>query len=274
MATSREKAEALRKLHAGPRALVFANAWDVASARLVEEIGFPAIATSSAGVAFALGYPDGQRITRAEMLDMVRRIAAAVRVPVTADMEAGYGTTPEAAAETARGVVAAGAVGMNLEDTGTDGNLLPHEAQADRIRAARAAADQAGVPIVINARTDAFAMRDLAGDRRVTEAIRRANAYLDAGGDCAFVPFVTDREVIARLAREIRGPVNVLAGPGAPPVAELERMGVRRVSIGGALARAAYGRARRVAVELKQHGTYEALSDAVTYAEMQKLLAT
>ena len=272
MATLQQKAEALRKLHAGPRVLVLANAWDVASARLVEEAGFPAVATSSAGVAFALGYPDGQRISRAEMLDMVRRVATAVKVPVSADVEAGYGTTPQAAAETARGVVAAGAVGMNLEDTGPDGNLLPLEAQVERIRAARGAAEKSGVPIVINARTDAFAMRDLTGDRRIAEAVRRANAYLDAGGDCAFVPFVTDREVLARLVREIRGPLNVLAGTGAPPIPELERMGVRRVSVGGGLARAAYGRARRVALELKERGTYEALADAVTYAEMQKLL--
>src|SRR5207237_9235315 len=167
MATLQQKAEALRKLHAGPRVLVLANAWDVASARIVEEGGFPAIATSSAGVAFALGYPDGQRISRAEMLDMVRRIAAAVKVPVSADVEAGYGTTAEAAAETARGVVAAGAAGMNLEDTGPDGNLLPVEAQSGRIRAARGAAEKEGVPIVINARTDAFAMHDRWSDRRV-----------------------------------------------------------------------------------------------------------
>jgi len=272
MATLRDKAEALRSLHSGPRVLILANAWDVASARLVEEAGFPAVATSSAGVAFALGYPDGQRISRSEMLDMVRRIASAVRAPVSTDVEAGYGATPQAAAETARGVVAAGAVGMNLEDTGADGKLLPMEAQVDRIRAARGAGEKAGVPIVINARTDAFGMTDLAGDRRVAEAVRRANAYLEAGGDCAFVPFVTDREVIARLVSEIRGPVNVLAGPGAPPVPELERMGVRRVSIGGGLARAAYASARRVALELKERGTYESLSDALTYAELQKLL--
>jgi 2-methylisocitrate lyase-like PEP mutase family enzyme len=269
----RVKAEALRKLHAGPRVLLLANAWDVASARLVEEAGFPAIATSSAGVAFALGYPDGQRISRAEMLEMVRRIAAAVRVPVSADVEAGYGTTPEAAAETARAVVAAGAVGMNLEDTGPDGRLLPLESQVERIRAARNAADTTGVPIVINARTDAFAMSDLRGDERTAEAVRRANAYLEAGGDCAFVPFITDREVIARLARAIGGAINILATPGAPPIGELERLGVRRVSVGGGLARAAYGRARRVAIELKERGTYELLADgAVSYAEMQRLL--
>lgn len=274
MTDLRDKAEALRRLHGGQRVLVLANAWDVASARLIEAAGFPAIATSSAGVAFALGYPDGQRISRAEMLDMVRRIARAVKVPVTADVEAGYGTTAQAAAETARGVAAAGAVGMNLEDAGEDGRLLPLELQVERVRAARAAGDAAGVPLVINARTDAFAAEHIADSQRPEEAVRRANAYLRAGADCAFVPFVTDREVIARLAREIQGPLNVLGTPGTPPIAELERLGVRRVSIGGGLARAAYGRARQVAIEVKEKGTFEALREGtISYAEMQRLMS-
>jgi len=273
MTDLRDKAEALRRLHAGPRALILANAWDVASARLVEAAGFPAIATSSAGVAFALGYPDGERISRAEMLDMVRRIARAVKVPVTADVEAGYGATAQAAAETARGVVAAGAVGMNLEDAG-DGRLLPLELQVERVRAARGAGDAAGVPLVINARTDVFGVRELADAQRAEEAIRRANAYLRAGADCAFVPFVADRAVIARLAREIQGPLNVLGTPDSPPVAELERLGVRRISIGGGLARAAYGRARRVAIEVKETGTFQSLGEGtISYAEMQRLLS-
>lgn len=272
MADLREKAEALRRLHEGPRVLVLANAWDVASARIVEAAGFPAIASSSAGVAFALGYPDGQRISRVEMLDMVRRIARAVAVPVSADVEAGYGTTSEAAAQTARGVLEAGAVGMNLEDTG-DGRLLPLEVQVDRIRAARAVAEATGVHLVINGRTDVFEMRDIAESERVAEAVRRANAYLRAGADCAFVPFVANREVIAQLARQIDGPLNVLGMPDTPPVAELERLGVRRVSVGGGLARAAYGRARRLAMQLKETGTFQALRDeAVSYAEMQRLL--
>lgn len=272
MADLREKAEELRRLHEGPRVLVLANAWDVASARIVEAAGFPAIASSSAGVAFALGYPDGQRISRVEMLDMVRRIARAVAVPVSADVEAGYGTTSEAAAQTARGVLEAGAVGMNLEDTG-DGRLLPLEVQVDRIRAARAVAEATGVHLVINGRTDVFEMRDIAESERVAEAVRRANAYLRAGADCAFVPFVANREVIAQLARQIDGPLNVLGMPDTPPVAELERLGVRRVSVGGGLARAAYGRARRLAMQLKETGTFQALRDeAVSYAEMQRLL--
>jgi len=274
MTMLQDKAEALRRLHAGPRVLVLANAWDVASARIVAAAGSPAVATSSAGVAYALGYPDGQRISRAEMLDMVRRIAVGVIVPVTADMEAGYGATREAAAETARGVLAAGAVGMNLEDTGDDGALLPLELQVERIRAARAAADAVGVRLVINGRTDAFGAPGVPKGDRPGEAVRRANAYLAAGADCAFVPFVSDRDLVARLAREVEGPLNVLGTPAALPIPELERLGVRRVSVGSGIARAAYGLARRAALELAGSGTYGALgAGAISYDDMQRLLA-
>jgi 2-methylisocitrate lyase-like PEP mutase family enzyme len=271
--TAQERATTLRKLHEGPKLLVLPNCWDVASAKVIEAAGAKAIATSSAGVATALWYADGQNIPRAEMLDMVRRIARSVGLPVTADLESGYGDTPEAAAETARGALDAGAVGMNLEDlkSSVEGELLPLELQVARIRAARSAAESAGVPLVINGRTDAFAARGLAAEARIAEAIRRANAYLAAGADCAFLPFVTDPRVIARLAREVRGPINVLAVPAAPPLAELERLGVRRVSAGSGPARAAYAAARRVARELLTSGTYESLADAIPYAEMQKL---
>ena len=265
-----EKAERLRRLHAGPRTLVLANAWDVASARLIAGLGAPAIATSSAGVAFALGYADGQRIPRAEMLDMVRRVAAAVDVPVTADVEGGYGTTPDAAAETARGVIAAGAVGMNLEDAGDDG-LLDAELHASRVRAARQAANASGVPVVINARTDAFEAPGTDA-QRCAEAVRRANLYLAAGADCAFVPFTSDRDVIARLVKEIRGPINVLATKASPTIAELERLGVRRVSVGSAIARAAYSVAQRAAREVLERGTYGAIAEAtLTHADLQRL---
>ena len=155
----REQAEALRQLHAGPRMLVLPNAWDVATARLVEEAGFPAIATTSAGIAWALGYADGERISRGEMLAAIRRIVAAVRVPVTADVEGGYGATVAAAAETARGVIAAGAVGLNLEDGTNEGTLLDPELQADRIRAVREAAASARVPLVVNRRKSASPRR-------------------------------------------------------------------------------------------------------------------
>lgn len=272
MPTLQDKAEALRRLHAGPGILVLPNAWDVASARLFAGAGAPAIATSSAGVAYALGHADGERITRAEMLDMVRRIAAAVALPVSADVESGYGATPHDAGATARGVLASGAVGLNLEDTAADGTLLPLDLQIARVKAVRAAADQAGVPLVLNGRTDAFAAAGVAPSGRFDEAVRRANAYLAAGADCAFIPFTADRDVIARLARAVTGPLNVLGTPAAPPVAELQRMGVRRVSVGSGLARAAWGHARRAAEELLGPGTYRAMGEnAIPYAEMQRL---
>ncbi len=182
------------------------NAWDVITARLIESAGFAAIATSSAGVAWALGYADGERISRGEMLAVVRRIASGASVPVTADMEAGYGPTPEAAAETARGVIAAGAVGLNLEDGTNDGRLVDVALQQDRIRAMREAGAAAGVPLVINARTDAFEVKDWSPSERLTAAVRRANAYHAAGADCLFVPHVSDAATIGRLAREIEGP--------------------------------------------------------------------
>src|SRR2546426_125874 len=146
--TLRDQAELFRRLHQGPAILVLPNAWDVASARVLEQAGFPALATSSAGVAWALGYADGERITRGEMLEMVARIAARVRVPLTADMEAGYGPGPEAAAETARGVIAAGAVGLNLEDGTNEGRLVDVALHVERIHAVREAGRAAGVPLV------------------------------------------------------------------------------------------------------------------------------
>ncbi len=272
--SQRDLAESFRRLHAGPGILVLPNAWDVATARLVEEAGFPGIATTSAGVAWAYGYPDGERISRNEMLEAVRRIATAVRVPVTADVEGGYGATPEAAAETARAVVAAGAVGLNLEDGTPDGGLLEEALHVERIQAVRAAGARAGVRLVINARTDAFEVQAWESARRFAEAVRRANAYRAAGADCLFVPHVSDAATIGRLAREIAGPLNVIAGPPAPPIRELERLGVRRASLGPRVAQAALGLVRRAVVELRERGTYESMTDLlIPFGELQRLLA-
>ena len=271
----RERAETLRRLHQGPRILVLPNVWDVVTARIVEASGFAALATTSAGVAFALGYPDGERISRAEMAAAVRRIAARVRVPVTADMEAGYGRTPQAAAETAREVIAAGAVGMNLEDAPGDGDgLFDVALQAERVRAARESAESAGVPLVINARTDVFLASIGAPETRLAHAVRRLNAYRAAGADCLFAPGVVDRGTIAALVREVGGPLNVLAGPGCPPVPELEALGVRRLSLGSGVMRATLGLVRRIAGELRGPGTFTALAgDQVPpHAEVNRLL--
>jgi 2-methylisocitrate lyase-like PEP mutase family enzyme len=272
--TRQEQARAFRQLHTGPRILVLPNAWDVITARVIESAGFAAIATSSAGIAWALGYADGERISRGEMLAVVRRIASSVRVPVTADMEAGYGTTPDAAAETARGVIAAGAVGLNLEDGTNEGRLVDVALHQDRIRAMREAGTAAGVPLVINARTDAFEVKEWSPSDRFTAAVRRANAYRAAGADCLFVPHVSDAATIGQLAREIEGPLNVIAGPPAPPIPELERLGVKRASLGPRVVQAALGLVRRAATELRERGTYESMADLlIPFSELQRLVA-
>ena len=255
------KAELFRDLHRGPRILVLANVWDVASARIVEAAGFPAVATSSAAVANALGYPDGERISRAEMLEAVRRIASRVSVPVSADLEAGYGATPDAMAETAAGLIDAGAVGLNLEDRVDKASLLPTERNAAKVSRIRAIGEALGVRVVINARTDVY----LAGigdpAERFEHTLERLRAYREAGADSLFVPGVYDAETIGRLAREAPGPLNVLANPASPDIAELERLGVRRVSFGSWPARAALGLFSRFAHELADQGTFTTLDD-------------
>jgi len=262
----REKAELLRSLHHGPRILVLPNAWDVASARIFEVSGAQAVATTSAGVANALGYPDGQAIPGDEMLWMVERIARALSVPVTADLEAGYGDP----AGTAAAAIDAGAVGLNLEDSTGEGRaMLPVEEAAAAVAAVREAGDRAGVPLVINARTDVF----LGGSGELAEAIERANAYLRAGADCAFAIGLGDPETIRSLVTEVDGPVSLLAHPGGPSVGELEALGVRRVSIGPWAMRAASSLTRRIGEELLGSGTYDAFAEWQPYPDLNSLLA-
>ncbi|CAA9437908.1 MAG: Carboxyvinyl-carboxyphosphonate phosphorylmutase [uncultured Rubrobacteraceae bacterium] len=287
--TRRSKAERLRRLHQGEAVLVLPNAWDASNARVFEGCGFSAVATTSAGIAWALGYPDGERLGRDEMAEVTARVAAAVSVPVTADVEAGYGATPEAAAETARAVIGVGAVGLNLEDSvdptppgpaapsgGGNGPspLLELGAQLEKIRAVVEAGRKAGVPLVVNARTDLYWRSVGEPGRRFGEAVRRANAFLETGADCVFVPGVRDPGTIAALAREIAGPLNVLAGPGVPPVAELAGLGVKRVSVGSGPARAVMGLLGRIGRELVEEGTYSEIShNAVPYPEANALFA-
>jgi 2-methylisocitrate lyase-like PEP mutase family enzyme len=269
----RQKANAFRAMHHTGKALVLANVWDVASARVIEEAGFEAIATSSAAVAFSLGYPDGQKISREEMLARVARIARSVKVPVTADVEAGYGDDPEDAAETARGVIEAGAVGMNLED-GTDDPhhpLVDLPLQLEKIRAIREAALESSVLLVLNARTDVYLAQVGAPELRYGETVRRLLAYRDAGADCVFAPGLQDAETISQLVKEVQCPLNILAGAGYPSVPELEKLGVARVSLGSAPMRATLGCLRRMAEELKTSGSYTALEGAIPYADLNRL---
>lgn len=263
-----EKVEAFRALHHGPRILVLPNAWDVASARIFEDTGCSALGTSSAGVAFALGYADGQHIPRDEMLEVVHRIARAVSIPVTADVEAGY-DDPVA---TAHGVVQAGGVGMNLEDANhharreAAASLVAIEKQVRHIHDIRAATD-----LVINARTDVYLRGTGEADTRFDRTVERLNAYLHAGADCAFAPGVRDAEIIERMARDIRGPLNILGVAGTPPIQDLEKMGVARVSVGSGPMRTALATVRRIAQELHRRGGFDVLRDAIPGADLNDM---
>lgn len=273
--TQAEKAQKLLALHQGPRILLLPNAWDVASARIFEDAGFPAIATSSAGVANSLGYPDGQRISRTEMLEVVARIARAVSAPLTADMEAGYGRTPEDLALTAIALIEAGAVGCNIEDCAgeSSGELFPIELQQRKIRAMLDAAKKLGVHLVVNARTDIFL--EGIGDpaTRFERTAERLNAYRDAGAQSLFAPGVTDRSTIAQLVRAVKGPLNILATAGGPSAPELEKLGVARVSVGSGPMRASMGLTSRIAKHLREKGTFEIMTEgAMPYLEANRLL--
>jgi 2-methylisocitrate lyase-like PEP mutase family enzyme len=269
------KAEAFRAMHQNPPILLLPNAWDVVSARIFVKAGARAIATTSAGIAFTLGYPDGEKVSREEMLQVVARIARGVDVPVTADIEAGYASTPLGLGETIRAVIDAGAIGFNLEDA-TGNSSLPlfeMEEQLARIHAAREAGDRAGVAVVINARTDVYLAQVGEPAGRFEETVRRANAYREAGADCLFVPGVTDLPTLTSLVGRISGPLNVLAGVGSPSVSELERIGVARLSVGSGIMRATLGVAREAANELLQKGTYATfLKTGIPYAEVNELM--
>ena len=255
------KAETLRSLHRGAGILVLPNAWDVASAKVFEAAGFPAIATTSGGIAAAQGYPDGERISRREMLDVVARIAKSVSIPVTADLEAGYASTPEQMRETTLALLETGAVGMNLEDGLREGPmpLVQTSHHVEKIKIVREVCRVAGVDLVINARTDIY-LRCI-GDKanRFAHAIHRGNTYLQAGADCVFVPGVHDETTISELIRHIEGPVNVLAVPGTPSVATLQQLGVARISFGSGPMRATLKVLEQFALELKEHGTFETM---------------
>jgi 2-methylisocitrate lyase-like PEP mutase family enzyme len=242
---------------------------------VVEQAGFAAIATTSSGVAAALGYPDGQHIKRDEMIDAVRRIAAAVSCPVTADMESGFGDDIDEVLQTMRAVIEAGAVGVNIEDSTKKGKrkLVDVDQQVTLLKEIRALGDALDVPLVINARTDVYLLPGGDADSKVEQAAQRANAYLGAGADCFFPIGASDAPTIAALTRAINGPINVLAGSKTPSIAELARLGVARVSFGSGPMRAALGYLRAVSQELHDEGTYtRLLQGAISGNELRQLV--
>lgn len=271
----RDAAARFRALHRAPPILLLPNSWDPMSARIFEAAGFPAAATTSGGLAWALGYPDGEKAPWREVVAATRRIVEAVSVPVTADIEAGYGEAPEDVGRSIVDIIGTGAVGVNLED-GTPRPEQPVRSVEDataRIRAARAAADAAGVPIVINARIDLY-LKHVGDDAtRFTETVRRAEAYLAAGADCIFVFGVADMAVIKRLTAAIKAPVNVVGRAGMPGLKELQEAGVARVSIASGAAMVVMSQIRDIADGLRQKGEFDMLKASMSRVEAQKLFA-
>ena len=270
-----QQAERFRGMHRGPALLLLPNAWDALSARIFAAAGFAAVATTSGGVSWAIGYADGEAAPWDEVVASTRRIVRSVPLPVTADIEAGFGDTPEAVAKSVGEIIAVGAVGVNLED-GTPHGTAPIRTIADaalRIHAAREAAHAAAVPIVVNARTDLY-LRNI-GDpaTRFDEAVERGKAYLAAGADCFYPIGLRDPETIRRLVKALAAPINVNVRAGSPSVAELEAMGVARASTASQIALMAAAATRQIAEALKSNGRFDALDPAMTQADTQQLFA-
>ncbi|MFZ1682872.1 MAG: isocitrate lyase/phosphoenolpyruvate mutase family protein [Candidatus Zixiibacteriota bacterium] len=270
------RAQHFLNLHHEGGMLILPNAWDVASAVMFEQIGASAIATTSAGISFSRGYDDGEEMSREVALDVVSRITRRVKVPVTADLEAGYGRDPKAVAETIRAAMEIGVVGANIED-GTKGDvedkgkeLFDLELAVARIKAARAATDKVGVPFVVNARIDTF-YRIGMSEETIAETIKRGNAYAEAGARSVFVFPVSDPATIRLLVKEVQAPVNLLVIPNSPSLKQLEDLGVRRVTFGSALARAAWSEAVRLTQAAIEDGTADLSRVRFSNADFSKV---
>lgn len=264
MTSTREQVSAFRAMHQRGAGFILPNAWDGGSARMLEHAGFPVLATTSAGVAFSRGLPDGS-MSRGDMLEAIAHIVSVVACPVSADLESGYGPGVDDVAATFAAAVEIGVVGGNLEDSDAEG-LFDVERAADRVRAARGSAPAEA--FVLNARTDPYMTQH---PDPLAESIRRAQLYLEAGADCIFVPGVSDAAQIARLASEIDGPLNVVAGLTEPVIdAEtLRSLGVARISVGGTLTRAVLTLVEDAGREMLERGTFGFATGAVPYGELQ-----
>jgi 2-methylisocitrate lyase-like PEP mutase family enzyme len=268
-----EKAEEFRALHHKERILVLPNAWDVPSARIFEDAGFPAVATTSAGLMVSLGYPDGELIDRKDLVAAVARIGRVLTVPLSVDIVAGFGHTPNEVVETVKDIVKAGAVGINIEDfVHATKKLFPVAEQVEKIKRLRDLARALKIPIVINARTDALRYAEGNDEARLAEAIRRGVAYRDAGADCIYPMGLIEAGAISTFVKALRFPVNLMVRKGLPSITELQKLGVARVSFGPSASYATMGLLKRVSKEVIEKGTYENLVEgAITYDELNSL---
>ncbi|MFS8103159.1 isocitrate lyase/phosphoenolpyruvate mutase family protein [Lentzea alba] len=265
MTSSADRNQLFHALHR-PGPLVLPNAWDVASALIVESAGAKAVATTSGAVAWSLGAADGDKLDRDRAIDLVARIAKAVKIPVTADIESGFGKDAAEVGETMRAISEAGASGVNIED-GHGPALRDVQEQVDRL----AAAHEAAPDLYLHARIDVYLRGIGEPEDRVRITLERAQAYVEAGASGIFVPGVTDLDTIKQLSEGIDVPLGVLAGPGAPAVGELAGAGAARISIGTAIAEAAYALTRKAAVELLTSGTYSSVEENISYGELNAL---
>jgi 2-methylisocitrate lyase-like PEP mutase family enzyme len=266
----KEKAELFLNFHHDKDILVLLNSWDSGSSKLIEACGYKAIATTSMGIAASLGYPDCQVIQLSEMIQTITGIVNGVQVPVTVDIEAGYGNDIDEIIDSVKKIIATGIVGINIEDSIALNPVLIDELEfCERISAIRALSDSLGFHLVINARTDSFYTSSGSPREKLTESIKRGNKYREAGADCIFVQPVSDKEIISTLVKEINAPINILANPtiGAgvtPTIKELQDLGVARVSLGSSLMKATLALIKKVADELSEKGTYNILLDTLT----------
>jgi 2-methylisocitrate lyase-like PEP mutase family enzyme len=266
----KEKAELFLKYHHDKEILVLLNSWDIGSSKLIEASGYKAVATTSMGIAASLGYPDCQVITLSEMIDVMNGIVKAMQVPVSVDIEAGYGNNLNEIIESVKKIIATGIVGVNIEDSLDLSPALIDETEfCERISAIRSLSDSLGFHLVINARTDSFYTSSGSAQEKLSESIKRGNKYREAGADCIFVQPVSDKKTISTLVKEINAPINILANPtnGAgvtPSISELQDLGVARVSLGSSLMKATLALIKKVADELSEKGTYNILLDSLT----------
>lgn len=250
---------------------VIPNPWDAGSARLLEQLGFPALATTSSGVAWSMARADNH-VSLEHVLERIREIVDSVSVPVNADFEGGFAVGPEGVAEHVTRAIATGVAGLSIEDsTGDASNPLFDRALAvERIAAAREAIDASGMDVLLTGRSEGF----IAGRPDLDETIRRLTAYANAGADCLYAPGIRTRDQIDAVVRAVAPkPVNVLVGSDFTTVAELASLGVRRISVGGALARVAWGGFLTAAREIAQQGTFGAFASAVPFAELERAFA-
>lgn len=272
MRSQAEKAESFRSLHRG-RILVLPNAWDVPSARVFEDSGFPAVATSSAGLMASLGFADGESIPKRDLMGAVERIAGALGAPLTVDLVSGFGKGPDAVVKTVKETVRAGAVGINIEDfVHETKKMIPLSEQEAKLKALVRLRDSSKVRFVINARTDALRFGKGDDAEKLDQAISRCGAYRDLGADCVYPMGLVDAASISKFVKALRFPVNVMVRKGLPSVPELQKLGVARVSFGPSASYAAMGLLKRASAEVMNQGTYSTLLDgAISFDELNSL---